>query len=134
MTRMNWNASNARARIQRQGTAAAIDPAAAKPPPGRKTAATRAQGPTLAEPVKVESFWANRAHDAIVVTLSTYNGHNLVDIRKHAMNGAGQLVPTPKGVALKITRLRDLAKAIDKAIRKAIELGLIKADGEGESE
>jgi hypothetical protein len=54
-----------------------------------------------------------------------YRDHNLVDIRKHAMNGSGQLVPTPKGIALKITRLPDLAKAIDKAVRKARELGLL---------
>jgi Transcriptional Coactivator p15 (PC4) len=134
MTRMNWNAANERARIQRQGTAAAIEPAAVKRPPGRKTTATRAQGPSLAEPVKVDSFWANRSHDACVVMLSTFNGHNIVDVRKHVMNGSGQLVPTPKGIALKVTRLPDLAKAIDKALRKAIDLGLLKAAGEGESE
>jgi hypothetical protein len=106
--------------------------AASAPPPGRKTAATREGGPTLAEPVKVDSFWANRAHDAIVVTLSTYNGHNLIDIRNHAMNGTGQLVPTPKGLALKVTRLRDLSKAIDKAVRQAIALGLLRDDEGGE--
>ena len=85
---------------------------------------------TLPEPVKVESFWLNRKHDALVVTLSTYSGHNLVDIRKNIMNGTGQLVPTPKGIAMKVTRLRDLAHAIDKALCKAIELGLLEDRGE----
>jgi hypothetical protein len=87
---------------------------------------------TLEEPLKIDSFWANRAHDAIVVTLSTYKNHNMVDIRKHAMNAAGCLVPTPKGFALKITRLQDLQKALDTALRKARELGLIAADEGGE--
>src|SRR5882757_7543874 len=104
MTRMNWTAANDRGRIQRHGAESVAGKASGarpmpvdqpSPRPGRK-------GRMLAEPVKVESFWANRAHDAIVVTLSTFNGHNLIDIRKHAMNGAGQLVPTPKGVALKV--------------------------------
>jgi ABC-type amino acid transport substrate-binding protein len=36
----------------------------------------------------------------------------------------------PKGFALKITRLMDLQKAIDKALRKARELGLVAEDGE----
>jgi hypothetical protein len=130
MNKMNWNAANSRARMQRQGASPAIEAEAINsPPPGRKTTAAREGGPTLAEPVKVDSFWANRTHDAIVVTLSTFNGHNLVDIRKHAMNAAGKLVPTPKGIAMKVTRLRDLSKAIEKAVRQAITLGLI--DGEG---
>jgi hypothetical protein len=85
--------------------------------------------PQLSEPVIVDRMWANRQHDAVFVTLQTYRDHNLIDIRKHAMDGAGKLVPTPKGIALKINRLPDLAKAIDKALRKARELGLI--DGEG---
>lgn len=84
--------------------------------------------PELAEPVVVDQFWANRRHDAIVVDLSTYQGHNLINVRKHAMNREGKLVPTAKGVAIKVTRLPDLAKAINKALAKAQELGLI--DGE----
>ena len=30
--------------------------------------------PTLAEPVEIAKFWKNRRHDAIVVSLSTYEG------------------------------------------------------------
>ena len=86
--------------------------------------------PQLQEPVIVERLWANRQHDAVYVTLSTFRDQNLVDIRKHAMNATGQLVPTTKGVALKITRLPDLAKAVNKALAKAIELGLIDGSAE----
>jgi hypothetical protein len=84
---------------------------------------------TLPDPVDVDSFWANRAHDACVTKLSTIGGTNIVDIRKHVMSG-GRLVPTPKGIAVNVTRLRDLKKAIDKALRKAIELNLIDDESE----
>jgi hypothetical protein len=86
---------------------------------------------TLPEPVIVSKFWKNRQHDAVVVSLSTYEGRNLVDVRTHAMDRAGHLVPTPKGVALVVLRLPDLAKAINKALEKAKELGLIPDDGAG---
>jgi hypothetical protein len=128
MIKMNWTAANSRVRMQHQGASPAIE--AERPPPGRKTAATRATGPKLAEPLTIDSFWINRAHDALVLTASTWKGHNLIDVRKHTMNAAGKLVPTPKGISLKITRLPDLAKAIDKALRKAHELGLLSQDDE----
>jgi Transcriptional Coactivator p15 (PC4) len=91
----------------------------------------RRSRPTLAEPVTVARFWKNRQHDAIVVELSTYEGHNLVDVRTNAMSH-GRLVPTPKGISLAVLRLPDLAKAINKALKQARELGLIPDDGTGE--
>ena len=84
--------------------------------------------PELLEPVVVDQFWANRRHDAIITTLSTYEGHNLLNVRKHAMNREGKLVPTTKGIAIKVTRLPDLAKAINKALQKAQELGLLEEE------
>lgn len=136
MTRMNWKATSDRRRIRDQGaesiTGATIGQHPA--PAGRKTAATRSRGPKLAEPVTIDSFWINRAHDACVLKVWTWKNHNLIDIRKHSMNRTGQLVPTPKGLSLKITRLPDLAKAIDKALRKARKLGLLADDDHGEGE
>jgi hypothetical protein len=82
---------------------------------------------TLPEPVEIAKFWKNRRHDAIVVSLSTYEGRNLVDVRMHSMK-EGRLVPTPKGVAMVVLRLPDLAKAVTKALAKAKELGLIDDD------
>jgi len=83
--------------------------------------------PTLAEPVVVDQFWKNRQHDAIVTSLSTYEGKNLVDVRMHAMKD-GRLVPTPKGLAVVVLRLPDLAKAVNKALAKARALGLLDGD------
>jgi hypothetical protein len=82
---------------------------------------------TLPEPKKVDSFWRNRRHEAVVSTLSTFEGRNIFDIRIHAMKD-GRLVPTPKGVAVVVLRLPDLAKSINKALKQARELGLLPDD------
>jgi Transcriptional Coactivator p15 (PC4) len=133
MTRMNWTAANDRARIQRHGAESVAGKASGarpmpvdqpSPRPGRK-------GPMLAEPVTVARFWKNRSHDAIVVELSTFEGRNLVDVRTNVMS-RGRLVPTTKGISVAVLRLPDLAKAINNALAKAKELGLIPADGAGE--
>jgi hypothetical protein len=83
---------------------------------------------TLPEPIEVAKFFKNRRKDVIVVSLSTYEGRNLIDIRQHFTNEQGQNRPTSKGVAMVVLRLPDLAKAVNKALAKAQELGLI--DGE----
>lgn len=44
---------------------------------------------TLPEPIEIAKFWKNRRHDAIVVSLSTYEGCNLVDVRMHCMKEGG---------------------------------------------
>jgi hypothetical protein len=80
---------------------------------------------TLDEPIVVDKFWRNRQHDAIVTTLSTFEGRNLVDVRMHRLSTAGRLVPTPKGVSLVVLRLPELAAAVNKALAKARELGLL---------
>jgi Transcriptional Coactivator p15 (PC4) len=88
--------------------------------------------PRLAEPVIVHQCWANRRHDALVVSLSTFKDINIIDVRKHSMSKDGRLQPTPKGIALKVTRLPDLLEGVKKAVKKAHELGLIDDDGAGE--
>ncbi|SHH38376.1 transcriptional coactivator p15/PC4 family protein [Bradyrhizobium erythrophlei] len=91
-----------------------------------------ARRPTLDEPVVISKFWKNRRHDAVIVSLSTYEGHNLVDLRTHAMK-EGRLVPTPKGLAVVVRRLPELVDALTKALAKARELGLIDSDGASEA-
>lgn len=81
--------------------------------------------PTLDQPVEVAKFFKNRRKDVIVVSLSTFEGKNLVDVRQHFHNEQGQMRPTGKGVAMIVLRLPDLAKAINKALKQARELGLI---------
>jgi hypothetical protein len=79
----------------------------------------------LPEPILVDRFWKNRRKDAVVIQLSSYEGHNLVDLRTHSMSSDGKLLPTKKGLAVSILRLPELAKAVTKALARARELGLI---------
>jgi hypothetical protein len=90
-----------------------------------------ARRPTLDEPIQVASFWKNRRHDAVVISLQSFQGRNLVDVRMHAMHRDGTLKPTGKGVAMVVLRLPELLAAVTKAHAKAVELGLLD---EGEAE
>jgi len=87
-----------------------------------------AHRPTLDGPIEIAKWWKNRRHDAIVVTLSTFENRNLVDVRTHVMDRKGCLVPTPKGVCMSVLRLPELAAAVTKALAKARELGLLDDD------
>lgn len=82
----------------------------------------------LSEPIEVAKFFKNRRKDVIVVSLSTFEGRHIVDVRQHFTNDHGQNRPTTKGVAMVVQRLPDLHKAIGKALDKARELHLIRED------
>jgi hypothetical protein len=90
-----------------------------------------ARRPTLEEPVEVAKFWRNRRGEAVIVSLREYEGRVLIDCRVNFTNKEGKFQPTSKGLSLVVLRLPDLAKAINKALAKAKELGLI--DGETEA-
>jgi hypothetical protein len=81
-------------------------------------------------PVLIAQWWRDRSGRAVRVQLDSYEGHNLIDVRTWWTNDAGKLQPG-KGFACSVRHLPQLAKAIDKAVTKARELGLIPASGAG---
>ena len=83
----------------------------------------RVRRPGLPEPVIVSDFWANRRGEFVRVQLREFEGQPLVDVRKHFTNGEGKLQATKKGLALAIPP--ELAAAINQALAKARELGLV---------
>jgi len=88
--------------------------------------------PTLPEPIEWR-LWKNRQRrDAIVVSLSTYEGHNLIGVRMHTTSQDGKMLPTAKGVSMMVARLPELAKAVELALAKARELHLL-GDDQGEA-
>lgn len=87
-----------------------------------------ARKPEITEPVKAYQEWINRRHDALTGVLSALNGTNIADLRKYAMNREGKLVPTAKGIAVKVNKLPQLLEAVQKLIEKAQELGLLTGD------
>lgn len=93
-----------------------------------------AKPPPLAEPIDVVKFWKNRRRDiAIVVSLSSYEGHHLVSVREHVTGADGCMRPTTKGVAMTVRRLPELAAGIAKALAKARELGLVDEETRAEA-
>jgi hypothetical protein len=87
--------------------------------------------PTLTETIEVASFWKNRKHDAVVVSLKSFEGRNFIDVRQHFINQKGVLQPTSKGLLIGVLRLPDFAKAVNRALAKAKELDLIANDDDG---
>ncbi|THD56020.1 MAG: hypothetical protein E8A46_04390 [Bradyrhizobium sp.] len=91
-----------------------------------------ARKPTLSEPIEWR-LWKNRQRrDAIVVSLSTFEDRNLIGVRLHTTGTDGKMRPTAKGVSLVVLRLPELAAAVNRALAKARELGLIDDEGSGQ--
>lgn len=89
------------------------------------------QRPSLPAPIEIAKFWKNRArNESLHVSLSEYEGHCLINVRIYSTGTDGIDRPTPKGVAMGIAKLPELAKAINSAMAKAQELGLLKNEGE----
>jgi hypothetical protein len=85
---------------------------------------------TFAAPVEIAKFWKNRRrNESVHVSLSEYEGHCLINVRVYCTGTDGIDRPTPKGLSLVVLRLPELAKAINKALAKAQELGLLPDDG-----
>ena len=140
MSRLNWSAANSRRRIRDQGaeTVAGATHGGNRPPaPPAPTAApersTSRREPILPEPLEWR-IWKNRQRrEAIVVSLSSYEGKTLAGIRLYTTGQDGCMRPTIKGVSVLVARLPELAAAVDKALSKARELGLIDGqDGASE--
>ena len=82
--------------------------------------------------VPIAKFWKSpRDHTKHVrIEISEYEGHPLVNVRIWKTGSDGIDRPTVAGIALAIRKLPELADGINKALRKAREIGLID-DGEG---
>jgi hypothetical protein len=79
---------------------------------------------SLAEPIEVAKFWKNRKGEAVIVRLSSYEGHILIDQRNWFTAPDGTLKPG-KGLACSVRHLPELAAALNKALTEARSLGLI---------
>jgi hypothetical protein len=85
----------------------------------------------LADPIEIEKFWKSRRRDkAIVVSLSNYEGVNIVNVREHFVGSDGCMRPTTKGIAMSVRRLPELSKAVRQALETARSLNLLPQEGE----
>jgi hypothetical protein len=86
---------------------------------------------TLSAPIEVSKFWTNRKGEAVCVTLSTFEGRNICDLRGYFTDAEGKLRPTKKGLAIVVLRLPELAAAVTKALKLAREHGLLTDEEAG---
>jgi hypothetical protein len=82
---------------------------------------------TLSEPIVIAQGWKNRSGASIRISLSSWEGHTLIDVRSWHSSSEGKLVPG-EGFAASVRHLPRLAAALTKAVVKATELGLITGD------
>jgi len=88
-------------------------------------------GPTLPEPVVISKFWkTRRRNESVHVSLSEYEGRCLINVRVYCTGTDGIDRPTPKGLAMGIGKLPELARTLARAETKARELGLLEEDGQ----
>jgi hypothetical protein len=86
--------------------------------------------PTLSEPLIIDQWWQTRGGKAIRLTVSTYAGRNLLDLRSWYTADDGRLKPG-KGFCAEAKHLPRLTKAFAKAEAQARELHLIDDDSDG---
>lgn len=72
----------------------------------------------MIEPLVVATIRKNSLEE-VRVSLTSFNGHDLVDVRTYAdfTGNGGDLRPTKKGVSLNRSRIRDLIEALEAAER-----------------
>jgi hypothetical protein len=81
---------------------------------------------TLSEPLVISKFWRDRRRsESIWVTIGEHQGKALVSLRIFKTSPDGIDRRTDSGLALDVRKLPELTKAMLKAERKALELGLL---------
>ena len=125
MTARNWRKVGDDRRMRDRGTELLGGSRSGAPKPSTPQAPRRHTA--LPAPVTIAEFWANRGGESLRVQLRSYEGRALIDVRKFYSASDGTLQPSPKGFALDVRKLPLLARAVAKALNRAIELGLIDA-------
>jgi hypothetical protein len=88
-----------------------------------------ARRPILDEPITIEQWWKNRGGEVVRLELSTYEGHNILNLRTWRNDKTDGIMRPGKGFACSVKHLPKLAKVFAKATQRARELGLIDDDG-----
>jgi hypothetical protein len=82
------------------------------------------------EPILIAEWPLSRGEIARV-SIRSFKGTWLIDIRKWFETGDSQLRAGPKGISLSVKHLRRISVAVNEAIEVARSRGLIQTDDEG---
>jgi hypothetical protein len=77
------------------------------------------------------SEWPLSRGEIARVSIRSFKGTWLIDLRKWFEAGDGQLRAGPKGISLSVKHLRRISVAMNEALEVARGRGLIQADEEG---
>lgn len=112
-----WDSKRSRRRIAGPQADVACDP---------EFASTASDA--LSEEIVIAQIWKGRRRvNHVRITLKRFEGRAIVDVRQFFVNAEGRSQPTTRGVAIGIDKLPELAKALEKAHVRALELDLIEA-------
>jgi Transcriptional Coactivator p15 (PC4) len=127
--RLNWKAAEDRRRVRKQGAETVNGaPLFNSPAPARTEAtSTRRKAQHLSEPIIIDCWWKNRAHDAVYIRLAPFKEHTLIDIRVWVTPADGITRPG-KGFSCTVKHLPRLVDALTKALAKAREHGLLDTE------
>jgi hypothetical protein len=81
--------------------------------------------PTLDQPIIISRWWKNRRGEEVRVTLRSYEGFNLIDVRSFYTDGDSGVMKPGKGFSATLRNLPQLADAIAKALAEAERRGLL---------
>lgn len=80
----------------------------------------------LQESIEIAKWWKSRRRDiAIIVSLSAYEGVNIVNVREYFTDQAGCMKPSTRGLAMSVRRLPEFSRALRLALEKARALDLL---------
>jgi len=121
--RMNWSAANRRRRVREHGA----EPVETQT---SRHSSARPKGQQPSEPVIIDRWWKNRAHDAVYVRLAPFKNMTLIDIRVWETSRTDGITRPGKGFSARVQHLARLHEALGKALAKARDLGLVERDPE----
>jgi hypothetical protein len=85
-----------------------------------------AKPPPLSEPITIAKISKNRNRtESVHIGFSSYEGHNLINVRIYAAGTDGVDRPTVKGISMSVRKLPALTVALLKAEDRAREIGLL---------
>lgn len=76
------------------------------------------------EPILIAEWPLSRGEVARV-SIRSFKGTWLIDLRKWFETGAGELRAGPKGISLSVKNLRRISAAMNKAVEEALSRGMI---------
>jgi hypothetical protein len=99
-------------------------------PTGARTIRSPNAGAAIKDQLICE--WRRNSCERIRISLTQYNGCDVVDVRTWVIDAKGELRPTKSGITLASQKhLPALAQGLANALKRARELGIVSPESDG---